>query len=87
MQIILGTFCFLIFRMEVVMRDKMVQQLQKNLNESSAELSQLKIDLTAYEKQCSSKLPVYVIKDLTRGLATAERALKHHEVGIQNGNI
>ena len=36
------------------MRDKRVQQLQKNLNDTSAELSQYKIDLAAYEKQCNS---------------------------------
>jgi septal ring factor EnvC (AmiA/AmiB activator) len=58
-------------RMEVVMRDKMVQQLQKSVNEASSDISKMKIDLTAYEKQCSN---------LTRSLATAERALKHNEV-------
>lgn len=58
-------------KMEVIMRDKMVQQLQKSLNESSSDISQMKIDLAAYEKQCSN---------LTRSLATAERALKHHEM-------
>lgn len=42
--------------MEVVMRDKMVQQLQKSLNEASTDISQMKIDLAAYEKQCSSNL-------------------------------
>ena len=42
------------------MRDKMVQQLQKNLHEASSEVAQMKIDLTSYEKQCSSKIRISI---------------------------
>ncbi|KAJ3300836.1 hypothetical protein HK104_000030 [Borealophlyctis nickersoniae] len=42
-------------RMEVVLRDKRVQQLQKALDDAGVELTQSRIDLGAYEKQCNSK--------------------------------
>lgn len=37
------------------MRDKKVQQLQKNVDEMTSMLNQYKIDLGAFEKQSSSK--------------------------------
>jgi chromosome segregation ATPase len=41
-------------RMDIIMRDKTVQKLQKELETVEQDLSQAKIDLVAYEKQCSS---------------------------------
>ncbi len=40
--------------MDIIMRDKTVQKLQKELETVEQDLSQAKIDLVAYEKQCSS---------------------------------
>ncbi|TPX46008.1 hypothetical protein SeMB42_g03840 [Synchytrium endobioticum] len=57
-------------RMEVIMRDKKSQQLQRQLDELSAEAAQVRIDLGSYEKQCSN---------LTRSLAAAERSIRHLE--------
>jgi chromosome segregation ATPase len=54
--------------MEIVMRDKRIQQLQQSCNEMSTELNQYKIDLAAFEKQTNN---------LTRSLATSERTVKH----------
>jgi hypothetical protein len=44
--------------METILRDKRIAQLQKALDEAVSEVTQLKIDLSAYEKQCSSKLTI-----------------------------
>lgn len=41
-------------RMELVMRDKHIQQLQAELDMNSETLNTAKVDLAAYEKQCSS---------------------------------
>ncbi|KNC96052.1 uncharacterized protein SPPG_08646 [Spizellomyces punctatus DAOM BR117] len=57
-------------RMEVILRDKRVQQLQKALDEAAGEVTKYKIDLAAFEKQCNN---------LSRSLATAERAIRHLE--------
>ncbi|KAJ3089136.1 hypothetical protein HK102_007124 [Quaeritorhiza haematococci] len=57
-------------RMEVIMRDKRVQQLQKAVDELASELTNYKIDINAFEKQCSN---------LTRLLATSERTVAHLE--------
>ncbi|CAG8448798.1 7441_t:CDS:10 [Ambispora gerdemannii] len=39
-------------KMEILIRDKRVQQLQKALDECSTEIQQYKTDLASYEKQC-----------------------------------
>ncbi|KAL5033378.1 hypothetical protein BDV3_000368 [Batrachochytrium dendrobatidis] len=57
-------------KMEVIMRDKRVQQLQKSMDEMSLQLNQYKIDLGAFEKQCNN---------MGRTLATSERTVKHLE--------
>ncbi|KAH6564305.1 hypothetical protein BASA83_011775 [Batrachochytrium salamandrivorans] len=57
-------------KMEVIMRDKRVEQLQKAFDESSLQLNQYKIDLGAFEKQCNN---------MGRTLATSERTIKHLE--------
>ncbi|KAJ3396651.1 hypothetical protein HDU92_002277 [Lobulomyces angularis] len=57
-------------RMEVLMREKRIDLLQKSIEEVGAELNQYKIDLRAYEKQTTL---------LTRSLATAERTISNLE--------
>eukprot|EP00842_Homolaphlyctis_polyrhiza_P003830 jgi/Hompol1/4448/HPOL_000210-RA len=57
-------------KMEVVLRDKHVQQLQQALDEANHVISKLKIDLGAFEKQSSN---------LMRAQATSERIAKQHE--------
>ncbi|KAI9204904.1 uncharacterized protein BJ171DRAFT_91369 [Polychytrium aggregatum] len=57
-------------RMEMVFRDKKIQQLQQALDQTAAEIGQYKADLNAFEKQCAN---------LTRALATAERTIRHVE--------
>ncbi|KAJ3027259.1 UNVERIFIED_CONTAM: hypothetical protein HDU68_004174 [Siphonaria sp. JEL0065] len=61
-------------RMEVIMRDKRIVQVQRELEDSQSMLTKLKIDLGAYEKQCSN---------LTKALATAERNCRHLETEKQ----
>ncbi|KAI9326533.1 hypothetical protein BDR26DRAFT_924399, partial [Obelidium mucronatum] len=61
-------------RMEVIMRDKRVAQVQRELEDSQSMVAKLKIDLGAYEKQSSS---------LTKALATAERNCRHLETEKQ----
>ncbi|KAJ3283978.1 hypothetical protein HDU79_008621 [Rhizoclosmatium sp. JEL0117] len=61
-------------RMEIIMRDKRVAQVQRELEESQSNLAKLKIDLGAYEKQCSN---------LTKSLATTERTCRHLETEKQ----
>ncbi|CAG8526771.1 4269_t:CDS:10 [Ambispora leptoticha] len=39
-------------KMEILIRDKRVQQLQKTLDECSEEIQQYKTDLASYERQC-----------------------------------
>jgi hypothetical protein len=48
--------------MEIVMRDKRIQQLQKSMNDASADLVQCRTDLSAYEKQCNSKSTITNIR-------------------------
>ncbi|KAJ3136723.1 hypothetical protein HK100_001477 [Physocladia obscura] len=55
-------------RMEVIMRDKRVVQIQREYEELQGSVGKLKIDLNAYEKQCSN---------LTKSLATSERNCKN----------
>ncbi|KAJ3414954.1 hypothetical protein HDV05_005785 [Chytridiales sp. JEL 0842] len=57
-------------RMESILREKKIIQLQKALDESVTEVTQLKIDLSAYEKQCNN---------MTRALSTSERNTKQME--------
>ena len=57
-------------KMEAIMRDKRVEQLQKALDETTQQVSQYKIDITAFEKQSNN---------LTRALGTAERNVRHLE--------
>lgn len=42
-------------RMEVVMKDKQLEHLQRSIDELTSSLNQCRIDLGAYEKQSSSK--------------------------------
>ncbi|KXS21393.1 hypothetical protein M427DRAFT_318560 [Gonapodya prolifera JEL478] len=57
-------------RMEVLLRDKKVQSLQKALEEASIEIKQLKIDLVAYEKQTTN---------MARSLSGAEKDMRQLE--------
>lgn len=57
-------------RMEVIMRDKRVTQLNKEVEETGREAGALKVDLKGYERQYGN---------VTRSLATAERAIEHLE--------
>ncbi|KAI8906492.1 hypothetical protein DFJ77DRAFT_190419 [Powellomyces hirtus] len=61
-------------RMEMLMKDKRVAQLQQELNETAAELTKYKIDAGALEKQCSN---------LSRSLASAQRTAKHLDADKQ----
>ncbi|KAJ3063778.1 hypothetical protein HDU98_000438 [Podochytrium sp. JEL0797] len=63
-----------VLRMEVIMRDKRVTQVQRDVEESGAEVARLKVDLGAYEKQCSN---------LTKSLATTDRNCRHLETEKQ----
>ncbi|KAJ3340212.1 hypothetical protein HDU93_007302 [Gonapodya sp. JEL0774] len=58
-------------RMEVLLRDKKVQSLQKALEEASDEIKQLKIDLVAFEKQTTH---------MARSLSTAEKDMRQLEM-------
>jgi hypothetical protein len=42
--------------MEIIMRDKQIVHSQKSLEDALSEISRLKVDIGAYEKQASSKL-------------------------------
>ncbi|KAJ3200071.1 hypothetical protein HDU67_002326 [Dinochytrium kinnereticum] len=57
-------------RMEIILRDKRIVAIQKSLDDASRDVTQMKIDLVAFEKQCSS---------LTRTIATYERNARHFE--------
>jgi chromosome segregation ATPase len=48
-------------RMEVIMRDKRVMQLGKDMEEGNAEISKCRVDLKAYERQYGSMLLVWLI--------------------------
>lgn len=56
--------------MEIVMRDKRISQLSIELDQNSQMLNKLKVDVIAFEKQCSN---------LTKSLATSDRALRNQE--------
>ncbi|KAJ3257999.1 hypothetical protein HK103_004133 [Boothiomyces macroporosus] len=58
-------------KMEIVMRDKRIHQLQEHLDKLSQEVTKYKLDNSAHEKQESN---------LTRTLATAERNIKQLEI-------
>ncbi|KAJ3322105.1 hypothetical protein HDV06_003556 [Boothiomyces sp. JEL0866] len=58
-------------KMEIVMRDKRIHQLQEHLDQLSQEVTKYKIDNNAHEKQESN---------LSRTLATAERNIKQLEM-------
>ena len=47
--------------MELVLRDKRIQQLQSDLDHLSTECNQQKMDLSAFERQCSSKTCHYIL--------------------------
>jgi chromosome segregation ATPase len=67
-------------RMEVIMRDKRVQQLGKDMEESTTEISKCRVDLKAYERQYGSMFCfVFNSSDVTRSLSTAERTIEHLE--------
>ncbi|KAI8809575.1 hypothetical protein BJ742DRAFT_771051 [Cladochytrium replicatum] len=57
-------------RTEVIMRDKRLQELQSAMEDCQSQISQYKIDISAFERQNNN---------LTRALATSERAVRHLE--------
>jgi len=57
-------------RMEVIMRDKRILQLTKGNEELSNEVGKFKIDIKAFERQCTN---------VTRSLATSERTISNLE--------
>ncbi|KAJ3222204.1 hypothetical protein HDU78_011837, partial [Chytriomyces hyalinus] len=70
--------------MEVIMRDKRIAQLQRDVEDSAADFGKLKIDLGAYEKHLRFGFTEQVAKSgLTKALATAERNCRHLETDKQ----
>jgi chromosome segregation ATPase len=56
--------------MEIVMRDKRIIQLSNELDQTSQNLNKMKVDLLAFEKQCSN---------YAKSLATSDRALRNQD--------